>query len=333
MRCSRCSTVVRTSAQAALVALATARCSCSPMRVGEALQRRVLRLARRLRQLRQRLRGRLQRLADLLLHRRELGAEGIDLLVLRACHVALLRQQRLLEQRQRLRQLLARAACAAPAPRCAARGQPARRPRARPAGARRRCAATAARRAAGGSAPPAPRGSIRAWFDCDSGPFRHALQTWRRRSIVGAARATATVRRPHDKTDERQTMVTLNVNGKTKTVDAEADTPLLWVLRENLQLTGTKFGCGMALCGACTVHLDGKPVRSCSTPISAAAPARRSPRSRAWAPRAPARRCRRPGSKHRRAAVRLLPVGPDHERLRAAGARRRPRATARSTPP
>ena len=66
-------------------------------------------------------------------------------------------------------------------------------------------------------------------------------------------------------------MVTLNVNGKTKTVDAEADTPLLWVLRENLQLTGTKFGCGMALCGACTVHLDGKPVRSCSTPISAAA--------------------------------------------------------------
>ena len=66
-------------------------------------------------------------------------------------------------------------------------------------------------------------------------------------------------------------MVTLNINGKTKTVDAEADTPLLWVLRENLQLTGTKFGCGMALCGACTVQLDGKPVRSCSTPVSAAA--------------------------------------------------------------
>jgi isoquinoline 1-oxidoreductase subunit alpha len=66
-------------------------------------------------------------------------------------------------------------------------------------------------------------------------------------------------------------MVTLNVNGKTKTVDAEADTPLLWVLRENLNMTGTKFGCGMALCGACTVHLDGQPVRSCSTPVSAAA--------------------------------------------------------------
>ena len=65
-------------------------------------------------------------------------------------------------------------------------------------------------------------------------------------------------------------MVTLNVNGKSKDVDAEADTPLLWVLRENLQLTGTKFGCGMALCGACTVHLDGQPVRSCQTPVSAA---------------------------------------------------------------
>jgi isoquinoline 1-oxidoreductase alpha subunit len=66
-------------------------------------------------------------------------------------------------------------------------------------------------------------------------------------------------------------MVTLNVNGRSRSVDAEPDTPLLWVLRENLQLTGTKFGCGMALCGACTVHLDGQPVRSCQTPVSAAA--------------------------------------------------------------
>ncbi len=66
-------------------------------------------------------------------------------------------------------------------------------------------------------------------------------------------------------------MIQLTVNGKTKSVDADADTPLLWVLRENLQMTGTKFGCGMALCGACSVHLDGTPVRSCSTPISAAA--------------------------------------------------------------
>jgi isoquinoline 1-oxidoreductase alpha subunit len=63
----------------------------------------------------------------------------------------------------------------------------------------------------------------------------------------------------------------LNVNGKTVAVEAEPDMPLLWALRENLQLTGTKFGCGMALCGACTVHLDGVAVRSCVTPIAAAA--------------------------------------------------------------
>jgi isoquinoline 1-oxidoreductase alpha subunit len=66
-------------------------------------------------------------------------------------------------------------------------------------------------------------------------------------------------------------MVTLTVNGRARQVDADADTPLLWVLREDLQLTGTKFGCGMAQCGACTVHLDGQPVRSCQTPVSAAA--------------------------------------------------------------
>ena len=61
----------------------------------------------------------------------------------------------------------------------------------------------------------------------------------------------------------------LSINGKPYTVDAEPDTPLLWVLRDHLELTGTKFGCGMALCGACTVHVDGKPMRSCVTPISA----------------------------------------------------------------
>ena len=66
-------------------------------------------------------------------------------------------------------------------------------------------------------------------------------------------------------------MVTLNVNGKTRSVDADPSTPLLWVLRDTLGMTGTKFGCGMALCGACTVHLDGEPVRSCVTPASAAA--------------------------------------------------------------
>ena len=66
-------------------------------------------------------------------------------------------------------------------------------------------------------------------------------------------------------------MLTLNINGKTLTTDAEADTPLLWVLRAELHLPGTKFGCGKALCGACTVHLDGVAVRSCVTPVSAAA--------------------------------------------------------------
>jgi len=60
---------------------------------------------------------------------------------------------------------------------------------------------------------------------------------------------------------------TLRINGKAQTVDVDGDTPLLWVLRDVLGMTGTKFGCGMALCGACTVHLDGKPVRSCSTPV------------------------------------------------------------------
>nr|WP_316644717.1 2Fe-2S iron-sulfur cluster-binding protein [uncultured Roseateles sp.] len=66
-------------------------------------------------------------------------------------------------------------------------------------------------------------------------------------------------------------MIKLTVNGKAVSLDADPEMPLLWALREDLQLTGTKFGCGMALCGACTVHLDGQPVRACSTPISAAA--------------------------------------------------------------
>ena len=66
-------------------------------------------------------------------------------------------------------------------------------------------------------------------------------------------------------------MSTINLNGKSTRVDADPDTPLLWVLRDSLQLTGTKYGCGIALCGACVVHLDGQPVRACSTPLSAAA--------------------------------------------------------------
>ena len=66
-------------------------------------------------------------------------------------------------------------------------------------------------------------------------------------------------------------MPTLNINGKDTAVDADESTPILWALRDTLGMTGTKFGCGQALCGACTVHLNGAPVRSCITPISAAA--------------------------------------------------------------
>ncbi|MHB9100117.1 MAG: (2Fe-2S)-binding protein [Sulfuricella sp.] len=66
-------------------------------------------------------------------------------------------------------------------------------------------------------------------------------------------------------------MISFIVNGKPHSVDATPDTPLLWVLRDNLGLTGTKFGCGVSQCGACTVHINGAPVRSCTTPVSAVA--------------------------------------------------------------
>jgi isoquinoline 1-oxidoreductase alpha subunit len=64
-------------------------------------------------------------------------------------------------------------------------------------------------------------------------------------------------------------MITLKINGERREVDVPPDMPLLWVLRDVLRMTGTKFGCGMALCGACTVHLNGQPIRSCVTPVSA----------------------------------------------------------------
>jgi isoquinoline 1-oxidoreductase alpha subunit len=66
-------------------------------------------------------------------------------------------------------------------------------------------------------------------------------------------------------------MISLTVNDKPQQLDVSPDTPLLWVVRENLGLTGTKYGCGMALCGACTVHVDGAPLRACVTPVSAVA--------------------------------------------------------------
>lgn len=66
-------------------------------------------------------------------------------------------------------------------------------------------------------------------------------------------------------------LISFQVNGQSRTVDVSPDTPLLWVLRDSLQLTGTKYGCGISQCGACTVHVDGDPTRSCVTPVSAIA--------------------------------------------------------------
>jgi isoquinoline 1-oxidoreductase alpha subunit len=75
--------------------------------------------------------------------------------------------------------------------------------------------------------------------------------------------------RPHIHDSEEMEMASLNINGKTIELDVDPATPLLWALREQAGLTGTKYGCGIAQCGACTVHVDGAPVRSCSVPVSA----------------------------------------------------------------
>ncbi len=89
-------------------------------------------------------------------------------------------------------------------------------------------------------------------------------------------------------------MATLNVNGEPVSLDVDGDTPLLWVLREQLGLTGTKYGCGIGLCGACTVHIDGEAVRSCVIPVAALGASQEVTRSRAFRPTAGIR-CSRPG--------------------------------------
>ena len=91
-------------------------------------------------------------------------------------------------------------------------------------------------------------------------------------------------------------MARLNVNGKTYDVDVAPDTPLLWAIRENVGLTGTKYGCGIAQCGACTVHIDGEPTRSCSFPVSAAEGKQITTIEGLAEPTANCTRCSRPGS-------------------------------------
>ena len=104
---------------------------------------------------------------------------------------------------------------------------------------------------------------------------------------------------------------TLTINGEQKSFDAPADMPLLWVLRDVLGMTGTKFGCGIAQCGACTVHIDGKPVRSCVLPVGAVARSRRHHHRRRR--RIAGRRESAEGlARSRSDPVRLLPVRPDH---------------------
>ena len=124
--------------------------------------------------------------------------------------------------------------------------------------------------------------------------------------------------------------INVTINGKAQQVDAPDDMPLLWVLRDLLGLTGTKFGCGIAQCGACTVHLDGRRVRSCVTPVVERRPAQRSRRSRGSIARTLARRAARL-DRGRRRAVRLLPVGADHDRRARCSRRSRSRPTPTST--
>ena len=86
------------------------------------------------------------------------------------------------------------------------------------------------------------------------------------RSIQSRRRSAAAYARP-DGAGRETSLIKLKINGEERSVDVDADTPLLWVIRDEIGLTGTKFGCGQALCGACTVHMDGQAVRSCQTMV------------------------------------------------------------------
>ncbi len=108
----------------------------------------------------------------------------------------------------------------------------------------------------------------------------------------------------------------VKVNGQVHGVDVLPDTPLLWVIRDAIGLTGTKFGCGVAQCGACTVFLDGKPLRSCAFPVSALGDGEMTTIEGVCGPGGRGRAARL--GRARRAAVRLLPVRPGDERHRAA---------------
>ena len=104
----------------------------------------------------------------------------------------------------------------------------------------------------------------------------------------------------------------LNINGKTRSVEAEPGTPLLWVIRDELNLTGTKFGCGVAACGSCTVHFNGTPIRSCSFPVDSAAG---NDITTVRGPSGKGRRgCAAGLARHGCRTMRLLPVRPDHVR-------------------
>ena len=106
-------------------------------------------------------------------------------------------------------------------------------------------------------------------------------------------------------------MITLNVNGKPRKLDIPDDMPLLWTLRDVLNMTGTKFGCGMGLCGACTIHIDGQPTRSCITPVSAAA-GKQITTIEAIGATPAGKKIQTRLARARRAAMRVLPIGPDH---------------------